>query len=61
MPFLFLWKELMFINEINQIKMVLEKYCMEDDVIITIPIVQREEVSDVGKEIQDRSGGNQDG
>lgn len=61
MPFLFLWKELMFINEINQIKMVLEKYCTEDDVIITIPIVQREEVSDVGKEIQDRSGGNQDG
>ena len=51
----------MFINEINQIKMVLEKYSMEDDVIITIPIVQREEVSDVGKEIQDRSGGNQDG
>ena len=61
MPFLFLWKELMFINEIIQIKMVLEKHCMDDDVIITIPIVQREEVSDVGKEIQDRSGGNQDG
>ena len=61
MPILFLRKELMFINEINQIKMVLEKYSMEDDVIITIPIVQREEVSDIGKEIQDRSGGNQDG
>ena len=51
----------MFINEIIQIKMVLEKHCMDDDVIITIPIVQGEEVSDVGKEIQDRSGGNQDG
>ncbi len=47
-------------DTVNQIKEMINKVD-EENFIISIPIVFREEAKDGRKEIQAKSGGNQDG